>query len=812
MGGGTPVVIPPIRSHLRGASWLTCGAAWADGPLDADPTFTDISTWLRRAKITRGRGDERDTFREGRCDLTIDNRTRRFEPGYTGSPYSPNVRPNRQVWLTAAVGDNLLDHDTATMADSIGQWTTSVVEALTYTGDVTLEWSAKGRDGVGCLKVTNTGGDPYYQTPSGTDGVPVTAGATYTAIAWFKPAVGTTPTTGYVRITWYTAAGAYISQTTGSGALGSDWTLVTASGAAPGTAAFAAVRLGAGATPTDVHFVDTVALLAGTSVDFEYGTDVPLFRGLIDAVRPTYTKGLPAPTGGDAEVEVRCTDLTKLLAACRLTNPFDVAVADLAPSHWWRMDEDEHDTEMSDDGSDPVPGVWADTAKLGQAPAVDARSRSSVLVTSEVDAGRSEADVLTGTDWTISVQAVDFAYTNGAGPIVALFAGPTNSSYDAGVVIDSAVDATTVTVTATINETGTPIMTGHFVTLTGYAPRVGKHSIVITKSGTTVKLYLDGAEQASATFSYVARSQAVIIGGTKVTISPGARVSDLIVLEGTALTAPNVAALHAAAVSPWAGDTVGERAARVFAQVGIPPDLYNIDPKTTMALGAQLDDLDGVTALDYLRLLEQTEAGRLYVSPAGRVTLLGRHATLNTDPVVTWGDDPTAGELQYADIVESYDDQRITNRATIQRQGGSPQTAFDAASEADYGTHEDRKTGLMLGSDNLAADLAGWIVDHYAEPVLRFEQVELFGHRTADHMVEAAVRGLTDRVNIKRRPPGGGDPQDNDSHIEGIDHDIDFRRRTWTVRYDLSPADLNGYWVLQDPTFGVLETSSRLAF
>lgn len=843
-GGGTSapiVVVPPtIENRLRGNAWLSCGIGLTNGPVDAFPDWTEIAGHLRRCKVNRGRGDERDTFREGRCTLILDNRDRRFEPGYTGSPYAPNLRINRQVRVVAKVGDNLLGHDTATFADGLGDWTSDVEEALSYTGDVDMQWWPKGRDGIGCMRVTNTGSDPYYQTLSGTDGVPVTAGATYSAVAWFRPALGTTPANGFVRITWYDSSGSYISQASGSGPLTSDWTAVTVTGAAPVGAAYAAVRLGAGATPTDVHDVDTVALLAGSSTEFEYGSDVPVFRGLIDAIRPTWKPGLPAPTGGDATVEVQLTDLTKFLAAYRLVSPWRDRMTNPVyahqPDHWWALNDDTSTSTVTDQGTNPVDGTYAPEAERGADPLLTCNEDTSVHV-DRAKAWGGKAQVatlpasvaLTGTTWTVEMMVGRVRSTiapTSQPDVIGLWIDTSSQlgalSLSQGVVIyfaasqaDRTLRVGFLVVTDTTN-TGTDT----YFCETTFAPTDAAMHLAFVRDGTDLHVYVDGALKASAVHSrsdgYTAQDKPRL-GATDVNpLSPNTMTLDMgqvavwdVALDGAVIAEDAAMALH-----PWEGDTVGERVARILSQAPydnpISNGVRNIDPNTTMVLGAQANLIEGTSALDQLRLLEQTEAGRLYVSAGGVITFLGRHATVNSEPVVTWGDDPTAGELQYVDLVESYDDERITNRVTIQRQSGLPQTAEDSPSKSEYGTHDDRKTGLLLANDNQAMDLARWVVDHYAQPTLRYEQVALAGHRSGTHLTEVAVRALTDRATIVRRP--GGAPQEGDAHVEGIDHDIDLQHRTWTTRYDLSPADPKTYWCLGDPVHGGLDGNDALAF
>ena len=80
---------------------LTLEVGFASGPKDAAVTWTDISTDLRGFELRRGRDHELDTIRGGELTLLLDNRDRDYDPTYTASPYSPNVKPAKPVRLRA---------------------------------------------------------------------------------------------------------------------------------------------------------------------------------------------------------------------------------------------------------------------------------------------------------------------------------------------------------------------------------------------------------------------------------------------------------------------------------------------------------------------------------------------------------------------------------------------------------------------------------------------------------------------------------------------------------------------------------------
>jgi len=77
--------------------------AFNDGPYVASPTWTDVTTYVRAASIDRGRSDDWSDF-YGAASVTLDNRTRLFDPFYTSGTYYGKLLPRRQIRITATYG------------------------------------------------------------------------------------------------------------------------------------------------------------------------------------------------------------------------------------------------------------------------------------------------------------------------------------------------------------------------------------------------------------------------------------------------------------------------------------------------------------------------------------------------------------------------------------------------------------------------------------------------------------------------------------------------------------------------------------
>lgn len=167
------------------------------------------------------------------------------------------------------------------------------------------------------------------------------------------------------------------------------------------------------------------------------------------------------------------------------------------------------------------------------------------------------------------------------------------------------------------------------------------------------------------------------------------------------------------------------------------------------------------------------------------------------------------GELPFLNARSSYDDTYIWNEARITRTGGTEQVATDTTSQAAYFPRTFVKN-LPLISDNDASSLAQWIIGRYAQPYTRFVDVTLDGGSDDLLWPHILGRALSERVTITQHPPSAIQAMSQECYIEAIrmhiEHDI------WQATWGLSPAEALTYWVLQDNVYGVLGTTTRLAY
>jgi hypothetical protein len=79
----------PVKGVLDNVTYLLAG-----------PTLTDVTDYVRRVSITRGRSRELDRFATGGASIVLDNRARTFDPTEPTSPYTGQILPRKQVQIT----------------------------------------------------------------------------------------------------------------------------------------------------------------------------------------------------------------------------------------------------------------------------------------------------------------------------------------------------------------------------------------------------------------------------------------------------------------------------------------------------------------------------------------------------------------------------------------------------------------------------------------------------------------------------------------------------------------------------------------
>lgn len=233
-------------------------------------------------------------------------------------------------------------------------------------------------------------------------------------------------------------------------------------------------------------------------------------------------------------------------------------------------------------------------------------------------------------------------------------------------------------------------------------------------------------------------------------------------------------------------------------------------------------------ALQHIQDLMDAESGLFFIDGQGRATFHNRHFRfLRSEATTSNGTfgDGGGSELPYQSLNPAYDDTQVWNDVHVTADAGTEQIASDSTSQTTYFKRTLTKTGLLYGDatpyggqapDNEAASMASWLLYNYKNPSLRFDRITLEGGYSDSLWPHMLGREISDRITVKRRPPPNGSSTiTKDCWIEAVEHritDITGSYLRWQTSWQLSEANSQAWWILNDTTYSVLDSTTIPAF
>ena len=279
-----------------------------------------------------------------------------------------------------------------------------------------------------------------------------------------------------------------------------------------------------------------------------------------------------------------------------------------------------------------------------------------------------------------------------------------------------------------------------------------------------------------------------------------------------ALTPTQVANHYNVGIAGFVQQQSGARLGAVLDVVSWSAGARSIDTGST-TIQANTQNLSATKSLAHLQLVEQTEVGALFMTGAGVVRWMARQGLLTTSTSntsqATFGD-TVGSEIPFeADPTMGLDDADIWNEATMARTGGVLQTASDATSITAYGRRTQNLSGLLHITDADAFYHSQFVVGRFKQPVFRMQTIKInlldFLGSTSQVASVLALE-LLYRVMVNRHgPPGGGTAFQQVALVESIEETV--TPEEWSITLALSPTDATSYFLLNDATNGVLNTS-----
>ena len=217
---------------------------------------------------------------------------------------------------------------------------------------------------------------------------------------------------------------------------------------------------------------------------------------------------------------------------------------------------------------------------------------------------------------------------------------------------------------------------------------------------------------------------------------------------------------------------------------------------------------ENTNVLQYLQLIASTEVGQIFISRDGLLVFQDRIVAPPLQDTLVFTDgthtDPQdkVQYISYSNIEVVYGSENLYNRITVTREGGLPQTADSPNSQAIYGVQTLSLDGLLLTSDDEAADLAVYLLGVYDEPDLRISSVEVNLHdKNPQQQGELLSVELQDVYLIAYTPNGIGDPFEQYGIVQGITETIGIDSHK--ITYDFGSFRKFPF-ILDHPVYGVL--------
>lgn len=828
---------------------FNAGTPAVPNPSATRSIYTDISDRVQAVDASFGRQYELDTISAGVATFDILDKDEAFNPSNTGSIYYPNVKIYRQIfdgamWPPTPAGSavNLLNLSAYYPVDptmesyAVGTFPQPFIQISTATPSVTTSNPFAGSQ---CLSMSVTSGD------------------TLDYIGWLVPCIPGQKYTSSVYVqtsyAFYLAISVYDGFNTGTDMnVSATYTRLSVT--------FTATK------PLHIVMVatDGSSLASNGTINLDnfqhecggvmnaFATTGPiiagLFGGFVERWPATWnfhgTYGLTQITGTDAFAA-----LTNNLLATELYT----AILSTAPDYYWPLNDAAGATtfgEQSGHSASPLvtfaskygagSGVTAGTEMtiVGDPGATGVAFVSPALLPGQQNAGTIvSAGVLAksgtftlpatiGTSWSITAMAwVANAPTTPTSQSVVLVAGVPVVNAGGGGDLQFPVKFTLYTTGQAEAKFGCLDSGGTFHSVTAVSAATGyndslPHFLLATVTqvsggNTSVSLYVDGAAVVTTTVTtaslggmLTASANTIEIGGSFTRTTYDQMLNGPVshaAIWNRALSAGEISNLYQVGANAYAGDTSGTRIARYLARK--PFAFTDIETGTTTLSSSKITS--GTPTLDAIQAISLSEFGNFFVDGFGTLNFHGRnHRFLELTPVAVFGENAAAGEIPYADDIGfDYDPTLVFNSVEVDQDGGTKDTAIDVSSQNSYGPRG-TQVNTLTNTASEVTDYANWILLTHKQPSQRVSGITVNVAANPALWPKILALKFADRVTVKRRTPIF--TMQFDCFIERIERSRGVDG-TFTVTYQMSPVSTQP-WILDDPTFSVLDSTTILGF
>lgn len=342
------------------------------------------------------------------------------------------------------------------------------------------------------------------------------------------------------------------------------------------------------------------------------------------------------------------------------------------------------------------------------------------------------------------------------------------------------------------------------VVTTGSGPLTNglQHHVVYDEAAQTIRV--DGVQLSFAGIPLLSRLRLLTVGGYRSTRLWSGAIDHIAWYAASGSIGADLALHNTAGRTAFEGEPADERIMRLARYGGVTSVtvIGNVhDPVASQGAG-------GSTALSMMREVEQTESGRLYAERDWfGLAYQSRDVRYNPDPA------SEVFTISYADLVTddvelTDDDQKQVNILVAQRPGGARQRIINQPSIDRYGPYDPGEMTLLKTSDAGVAAAANWIVSRYADPAPELREIPVDAYTLAQYsdILDGDISGYFTVMDL----PDEADDLAQRVTIEGYTETI---KENWhRIQFRTSRSSTDSVWVLGDPVYSVLGTTTRLAY
>jgi hypothetical protein len=216
----------------------------------------------------------------------------------------------------------------------------------------------------------------------------------------------------------------------------------------------------------------------------------------------------------------------------------------------------------------------------------------------------------------------------------------------------------------------------------------------------------------------------------------------------------------------------------------------------------------GQNVLDYLRLVNEAEQGRLFIDREGVLVFENRIGATLSAPVADFHDDGTNYPYRGVDI--SFGADKVVNLVYVQTINNKNATAQNTASQSEYFVQSRAITASLLDTTADAQALADYLLN--PQPEATFTAVEVAFAQLSDAQRDVvATIDVGDTITIEKSFLNGAVETElaQELAVEGVEHYIDYVNGH-VARFYTSPTTIVYELILDDATYGVLDALNVL--